>query len=247
MAARNKIGILPETCTAPRRTKIDDESRAGMPELASCRACPRLASYLDGVRQRFRGYHARPVPAFGDPHGRLVVVGLAPGLHGANRTGRPFTGDHAGILLYDTLHRFGFSTAPVSRAPDDGLRLKDCLITNAVKCAPPHNAPQPDEVRRCNAYLGDEIRSSKARRVMLALGFVAHRAILLALELRPSAYRFSHGARHVLPDGSVLYDSYHCSRYNTQTRRLDSESFAAVFGCIRAELGVAARVRPGAR
>lgn len=234
-----KTGILPETCAAPRASNGGSGARTCISDLAGCRACERLAAYLEATRQRFPGYHARPVPSFGDANGRLLIVGLAPGLHGANRTGRPFTGDHAGILLYETLHRFGFSTAPSSRSRDDGLDLKDCLITNAVKCAPPRNAPRPEEVRRCNAYLAEELRVSKAARVILALGLVAHRAVILALGLRQSAFAFNHGARHVLPDGSVLFDSYHCSRYNTQTRRLDRDSFAAVFTAIRAELGAA--------
>ncbi|MCX7179130.1 MAG: uracil-DNA glycosylase [Proteobacteria bacterium] len=147
--------------------------------LTSCCACPRLAEFLADVRVKFPTYHGRPVVPFGDPQARLLVVGLAPGLHGANRTGRPFTGDHAGILLYRTLHRFGFATRAESLAAEDGLELNDCCISNAVKCLPPQNKPEPSEVRTCNAYLVDELRDSPAIRVILALGGVAHKAVLM--------------------------------------------------------------------
>lgn len=176
------------------------------------------------------------MPPFGDPAARLLIVGLAPGLHGANRSGRPFTGDHAGILLYETLYRFGFSSAPISRAADDGLTLRDCMITNAVKCVPPQNKPAPPEIQTCNRFLAAELDAMTDVRAVLALGAVAHRAVLLALGLKLSRYEFAHGARHALRDGFALFDSYHCSRYNTQTRRLSAEAFAAVFGAIRDEL-----------
>ncbi len=158
-------------------------------------------------------------------------------MHGANRSGRPFTGDHAGILLYQTLHDFGFATRPVSVAADDGLQLIDCRITNAVKCLPPQNKPEPAEIRICNRYLAQELSASDAPagQVLLALGNVAHKAVLMALGLKQSACVFAHAARHVLPDGRILFDSYHCSRYNTQTRRLTAESFGAVFAMIRDE------------
>jgi uracil-DNA glycosylase family 4 len=204
--------------------------------LIECRDCTRLAGYLDEVRARWPAYHARPVPAFGAADPRLLVVGLAPGLHGANRTGRPFTGDHAGILLYDMLYRYGFASQPTGAAPDDGLALRDCRITNAVKCVPPQNAPTPAEVRTCNRYLAQELRHLVSVRIVLALGAVAHRAVLLAVGEKPAAHRFAHGARHLLADGRILYDSYHCSRYNTQTRRLTPEAFAQVFAAIRREL-----------
>jgi uracil-DNA glycosylase family 4 len=205
-------------------------------ELAGCRACPRLAAYLDEIRGRWPIYHARPVAAFGDPQARLLIVGLAPGLHGANRTGRPFTGDHAGILLYETLHRFGFASAPTSLFAGDGLRLTDCLITNAVKCVPPQNKPEPAEVQRCNAYLRDELSHLPRVRVILTLGAVAHRGVLIALGERPGSRPFAHGARHALPADRMMLDSYHCSRYNTQTRRLTPQAFAEVFAAIRGEL-----------
>lgn len=204
--------------------------------LARCRACPRLAAYLDDIRGRWPDYHALPVPAFGAPAPRLLIVGLAPGLHGANRTGRPFTGDHAGILLYRTLYRYGFASRESATSIDDGLVLHDCRITNAVKCVPPQNAPTPAEARTCNRYLAEELRDLTSVRVILALGAVAHRAALAALEEKAAGRVFAHGARHLLNDGRILFDSYHCSRYNTQTRRLTEDGFAAVIAAIRAEL-----------
>jgi uracil-DNA glycosylase family 4 len=192
-----------------------------------CRACPRLAGFLAEIRTRHPGYHARPVPPFGAERPRLLIVGLAPGMHGANRTGRPFTGDYAGELLYRTLHRHGLGTQPVSVAADDPLRLKGCRITNAVKCVPPQNKPLPEEVRRCNGYLQAELAALPRGAVVLALGTVAHAAVLTARGLKRSAHPFAHGAHHRLP-GLDLFDSYHCSRYNTQTRRLTAEMFEAV-------------------
>ena len=207
-----------------------------MDQLLRCTECPRLAGFLADVRLRNPDYHARPVLPFGDPRARLLIVGLAPGMHGANRTGRPFTGDYAGILLYETLHAFGFGSKPVSVAADDDLRLSDCRITNAVKCLPPENKPEPAEIKTCNHYLAAELQTSPDVRVILALGLVAHKAVLMALGLKQSALVFGHGARHELPDGRILIDSYHCSRYNTQTRRLTSADFQAVFRKIRDEL-----------
>jgi uracil-DNA glycosylase len=192
----------------------------------ACRDCPRLADFLDGVRSEHPGYHARPVAPFGPKRAGLLVVGLAPGMHGANRTGRPFTGDHAGILLYRTLHQFGFASAPGSADPGDGLELIGCRVTNAVKCLPPQNRPQPDEVRRCNRHLAAEIAAVRPRAI-LALGAIAHRAVLMAAGLAPSRHAFAHHAVHALA-GATLFDSYHCSRYNTQTRRLTGAMFEAV-------------------
>ena len=205
--------------------------------LEECTVCPRLAGFLADVRSANPAYFAKPVPAFGDPRARLLIVGLAPGMHGANRTGRPFTGDYAGILLYETLHRFGFGSTPVSESADDDLVLEDCRITNAVKCLPPANKPEPAEIRACNRFLAAELAASPDVRVILALGLVAHKAVLMAAGLKQGALAFGHGARHVLPDDKVLIDSYHCSRYNTQTRRLTSAGFHDVFRAIRAELG----------
>jgi len=211
-----------------------------MPSVASplteCRACPRLAGFLADCRAARPDYFARPVPPYGDPLARLLIVGLAPGYHGANRTGRPFTGDYAGLLLYSTLHRFGFASRPESIAADDGLALVDCRITNAVKCVPPKNKPETDEIRSCNRYLADELADSPEVQIILALGLVAHNAVLQALTLKRTAWKFAHGARHVLPDGRILHDSYHCSRYNTQTGRLTEPAFHAVFDAIRADL-----------
>ena len=175
-------------------------------------------------------YHARPVAPFGPKRAALLVVGLAPGLHGANRTGRPFTGDHAGILLYKTLHRYGFASHEGSSDPGDGLALIGCRVTNAVKCLPPQNKPQPDEVRRCNRYLAEEIAAVRPRAI-LALGAIAHRAVLMAVKLSPGRHRFAHRAVHELSAASPatrLFDSYHCSRYNTQTKRLTVPMFEAV-------------------
>ncbi len=196
---------------------------------ADCVRCPRLAAYLADCRAARPGYRGLPVPAFGVEAPRLLVVGLAPGLHGANRTGRPFTGDHAGILLYETLYAHGFSSAPVSVAADDGLTLIEARITNAARCAPPANKPLPAEVRACAGYLAADLARVPAGGVVIALGRVAHEAVLAALGEKGRAFPFAHGARHDLGDGRTLIDSYHCSRYNTQTRRLTADMFAAVF------------------
>jgi len=201
-----------------------------------CRACPRLAGFLADARHSHPGYFCRPVPPFGDPAAGLLIVGLAPGFHGANRTGRPFTGDYAGVLLYETLHAFGYASRPVSTAADDGLLLTGCRITNAVKCVPPANKPETAEIIRCNAYLQAELAALPEDTQVLALGQIAHAAILRARGLKPKSAVFAHGAVHRLP-GLRLYDSYHCSRYNTQTRRLTPAMFAAVFEAIRNDQG----------
>jgi uracil-DNA glycosylase len=211
-----------------------------------CRDCPRLARFLGEIRARHPDWHARPVPPFGPARAPLLVVGLAPGMRGANRTGRPFTGDPAGVLLYRTLHEFGFANGPGSERAGDGLKLVRCRVTNAVKCLPPGNKPLPDEVRRCNRHLAGEIAHARPR-ALLALGAIAHRAVLLALSLRPAAFPFAHHAVHDLPsgpfvpDGARLFDSYHCSRYNVQTKRLTEAMFAAVFRDLATFLHDAAR------
>ncbi len=207
------------------------------PEQATaCRLCPRLADFLDQVREVRPGYFAQPVPSFGDAQARLLIVGLAPGMHGANRTGRPFTGDYAGNLLYSTLHQFGFASRaePLDAAGQANaeLALRDCRITNAVRCLPPQNKPEPAEVRQCNHYLADELSSLPHGAAVLALGAVAHQAVLRALGLRAKDYAFGHGVQHAMPNSLMLYDSYHCSRYNTQTRRLNEAMFHAVFSAI---------------
>lgn len=198
-----------------------------------CTRCPRLASHLAAVRVEKPDYHARPVAPFGDASPDLLIVGLAPGMHGANRTGRPFTGDHAGILLYDTLHRYGFGSQAVAVAPDDGLVLTGCRITNAVKCLPPENKPLPAEIRECNGYLRAELAVLVPGTAILALGTVAHQAVLRALDQRLADFKFAHAATHGLPQRLRLFDSYHCSRYNTQTRRLTPDMFRSVFADIR--------------
>lgn len=196
----------------------------------ACRRCLRLARFLDEGRARHPDYHCAPVAPFGDERPKLLVVGLAPGFHGANATGRPFTGDYAGVLLYETLHAFGWASASVSVSRDDGLALRGCRITNAVKCVPPANKPTPAEIATCNDFLRAELDALARGTVVLALGAIAHAAVLRCRGLRAAAYRFGHAAEHRLPDGRRLIDSYHCSRYNTQTRRLTPEMFHAVVG-----------------
>jgi len=200
-----------------------------MPEFnIHCVDCPRLASHLAHVRERFAGYHARPVAPFGDSRARLLIVGLAPGMHGANRSGRPFTGDYAGILLYKTLFQFGFSSQAEAISRSDGLTLNGCRITNAVKCLPPENKPTTEEVRACNRFLRTELEALPDRAVILSLGLIAHKAVLRALHCKQSGHVFAHGALHELPNGVRMLDSYHCSRYNTQTGRLTAAMFERV-------------------
>ena len=195
----------------------------------SCRQCPRLAGFLDTVKEKYPDYYCRPVPPFGDPAARFVIVGLAPGMHGANRTGRPFTGDHAGILLYQMLHKHGFSSDEQSLSADDDLTLSNCRITNAVKCLPPDNKPVGAEINTCNQFLADELNDISESSVVLALGGIAHRAIIRAFGLRQADYKFGHAAEHPLPGRFLLLDSYHCSRYNTNTKRLTEQMFDTVF------------------
>jgi len=199
----------------------------------NCTACPRLATFLADIRQQKPDYHARPVAAFGPQQADLLIVGLAPGMHGANRTGRPFTGDFAGILLYETLYKNGWASAPESVSADDGLQLINCRITNAVKCLPPENKPIGEEINRCNAFLQAELKALPANAVVLALGTIAHRAVIKALRLKQKDYAFAHGAQFALPNDLKLIDSYHCSRYNTQTKRLTVQQFQDVFDAIR--------------
>ncbi len=193
-----------------------------------CTRCPRLAKHLAAIRRERPDYHARPVPSFGDSGAPLLIVGLAPGMHGANRTGRPFTGDFAGILLYQTLFQCGLASQSKATAPDDGLCLINCRITNAVRCLPPENKPTTEEVKTCNGYLDNELASVPDRGVILALGGIAHRAVLRALELKQSTHPFGHGERFPLTRDRWLLDTYHCSRYNTQTRRLTEKMFRDV-------------------
>ena len=194
----------------------------------NCVQCPRLAAFLESVRAEHPDYFSKPVPAFGDADAHLCIVGLAPGKHGANATGRPFTGDHAGIMLYQTLHRYGFASKPVSESVDDGLKLINCRITNAVKCLPPQNKPVGAEVNTCNNWLAQELQALPESYVIVALGGVAHKAVIRALGLKQAEYAFGHMNEHRLKQG-ILIDSYHCSRYNTQTKRLTLPMFEAVF------------------
>jgi uracil-DNA glycosylase family 4 len=198
-----------------------------------CRRCPRLAQFLDNVREKQPDYYCLPVPPFGDTQAKFLIVGLAPGMHGANRTGRPFTGDHAGILLYEMLHEFGFSTQAESISADDPLVLSDCRITNAVKCLPPDNKPVGAEINECNQFLANELGAMPAGSLLFALGGIAHRAIIKAVGGRQADYKFGHAAEHDLEGRFTMLDSYHCSRYNTNTGRLTTEMFRAVFARAR--------------
>ena len=199
--------------------------------------CPRLVAYRDDNRRAAPVWHNAPVPSFGPLDARLLIVGLAPGLRGANRTGRPFTGDYAGALLYATLLEFGFAKGTFKARPDDGLTLVDCMVTNAVRCVPPENKPTPAEINTCRPFLEARMGSLPNLRTIVALGRIAHDSTLSTLKLRKALYPFAHGARHDLPDGISLFDSFHCSRYNTNTGRLTPEMFRAVFGDVRALLG----------
>ncbi|MGE4657610.1 MAG: uracil-DNA glycosylase [Gammaproteobacteria bacterium] len=194
----------------------------------ACVRCDRLAEFLADLRTSYPDYHNQPVPAFGDPKPRLLIVGLAPGMHGANASGRPFTGDFAGNLLYRCLFEVGLSSAPESTHVRDELHLSGCRITNAVKCLPPENKPTTQEIDCCNSYLVEELRAVPNGGVVLALGLIAHRAVLRAFSLRLNSCRFGHGEIFELPGYRWLVDSYHCSRYNTQTGRLTKRMFKTV-------------------
>jgi uracil-DNA glycosylase family 4 len=201
----------------------------------NCPLCPRLVSFRDANRAREPEWFNAPVPSFGDPNGRLLIVGLAPGMQGANRTGRPFTGDYAGDLLYATLLEYGFAKGVYQARPDDGFSLVDCRIGNAVHCVPPQNKPLPAEINTCRRYLANKVETMPNLRAIMLLGRIAHDSTLKVLGLRAAEAPFSHGAVH--PAGALkLYDSYHCSRYNTNTRVLTPEMFRSVFAKIRAEL-----------
>ena len=199
----------------------------------ACQRCDRLASFLKDVKQQYPDYFCQPVPAFGDTNPALLIVGLAPGMHGANATGRPFTGDAAGILLYEMLHKHGFSNKPTSISVDDDLQLHQCRITNAVKCLPPQNKPVGAEVNNCRDFLVEEIKAITQPLLLLALGSIAHKSIIAAMNLKQKDYVFAHAALHELGEGIMLIDSYHCSRYNTQTGRLTPEMFDHVFAIAR--------------
>jgi uracil-DNA glycosylase family 4 len=204
-----------------------------------CPLCPRLATFRDNQRTDHSDWFNAPVPSFGDARARLLIVGLAPGLRGANRTGRPFTGDYAGDLLYATLLRFGFAEGVYRASPQDGLVLIDCMITNAVRCVPPENKPLPAEIKTCNRFLKEQISALPRLAAIVALGRIAHDATLTALGQRKSRFAFGHGARHQI-DATTLFDSYHCSRYNTNTGVLTTEMFESVFAQARATLSPSA-------
>jgi len=194
-----------------------------------CPLCPRLAAFRHEQRVAHSDWFNAPVPAFGDPEAWLAIVGLAPGLQGANRTGRPFTGDYAGVLLYDTLATFGLSEGVFAASPDDGLTLKGAIIVNAVRCVPPQNKPTPEEIRTCRQFLEPALRGLPNLKVVVALGQIAHQSAVKALGGKLPKMRFGHLAEHRLPSGPMLIDSYHCSRYNTNTGRLTAPMFEAVF------------------
>lgn len=199
-----------------------------------CPRCPRLVALRDQCRAAHPDWHAAPVPSFGDTDAAVLIVGLAPGLRGANRTGRPFTGDYAGVLLYETLLRFGLARGRYAADPTDGLELVDCRITNAVRCVPPGNRPDRVEIEACRAFLTAEIGAMARLRVILALGSIAHNAVLACFPVRRAAFPFGHGVHHPLPGGTTLIDSYHCSRLNTNTGRLTTPMFEAVIADLAA-------------
>ncbi|WP_137125262.1 uracil-DNA glycosylase [Roseomonas sp. HF4] len=204
---------------------------------ADCPACPRLVAYRAANRAANPDWHNAPVPSWGPRAAPLLVLGLAPGVRGANRTGRPFTGDYAGRLLYGTLLKFGLARGEFREDPNDGMELTGCRIANAVRCVPPENLPTPAEIRTCNGFLQAELAAMPGLRAVLALGVVAHAALLRAKGIPASRVAFAHGAVHALPGGLLLADSYHVSRYNTSTRRLTPEMFEAVVEALLPRLG----------
>ena len=203
----------------------------------NCPLCPRLAAFRAEARALHPDWFNSPVPAFGDAKGRLLIVGLAPGMQGANRTGRPFTGDYAGDLLYATLLEYGFAKGTYQARPDDGLKLVDCRIGNAVHCVPPQNKPLPIEINTCRQFLIARMAEMPKLKAIVALGRIAHDSTLKALGIRSAAAPFKHGAVHETGGGVRLYDTYHCSRYNTNTRVLTPEMFRKVFATVRKDLG----------
>jgi uracil-DNA glycosylase family 4 len=201
-----------------------------------CSRCPRLVAYRTENELEEPAWFNGAVPSFGGSDAKLLIVGLAPGRNGANRTGRPFTGDYAGNLLYETLIEYGFATGEYHARPDDGLKLRDCMITNAVRCVPPQNKPDPKEIANCRPFFEARLASLTNLRIILALGRIAHDQTLAALAKRKTLYPFAHGARHELAPHLAFYDSFHCSRYNTNTGRLTTEMFRSVFEAIKREL-----------
>jgi uracil-DNA glycosylase len=202
-----------------------------------CQLCPRLAAFRAVQRQAHPDWFNAPVPSFGDASPELLIVGLAPGLRGANRTGRPFTGDYAGDLLYRSLLKFGLAGGAYGANTADGLELRGVRITNAVRCVPPQNKPDPGEIGACGRFLSGEMASLSRLKAILALGAIAHNAVLAAKGLKRSGYPFKHGALHELPGGTLLADSYHCSRLNTNTGKLTTDMFEAVIAALAERLG----------
>lgn len=221
---------MPANPPAPAPTEPDRD----------CPFCPRLVAFRQHWREREPSWHNAPVANFGSMDARLLLVGLAPGLRGANRTGRPFTGDYAGDLLYATLLEYGFATGTYEARPDDTLRLQDAMIANGVRCVPPENKPTPEESRTCRQFLAATMAAMPNVKVMVALGRIAHDTALAALGVRRAAFPFAHGAAHAVRPGLTLRDTYHCSRYNTNTGRLTPDMFGAVFAAARTELDRAA-------
>ncbi len=215
-------------------TPVSENDQAEPPH--DCRQCTRLTAFRAQNAVAHADWFNAPVPSFGPDDARLLIVGLAPGLQGANKTGRPFTGDYAGDLLYATLEQHGFSSGTYAKHAGDGLTLRDCMITNAVRCVPPQNKPTTEEMRNCSVFLAARIAQLPRLSVILALGRIAHESTLAALGYRKSAFRFAHCATHELEQGYVLVNSYHCSRYNTNTGRLTPEMFEQVFDTIRRHL-----------
>jgi uracil-DNA glycosylase family 4 len=202
-----------------------------------CALCPRLVDFRERNRAKAPDWYNGAVPSFGDLAARVLIVGLAPGLNGANRTGRQFTGDYAGELLYGTLLKFGFARGEYAARSDDGLQLVDCMITNAVRCVPPENKPTPEEAATCRGFLKARFAALSNLQAIVALGRVAHDNTLAAFGCRKALFPFAHGAQHALPDAPVLFDSFHCSRYNTNTGKLTEAMFEAVFAGLRKRLG----------
>jgi uracil-DNA glycosylase family 4 len=218
---------------------VSDRATADLPS-RDCLLCPRLVGFREAQRAAHPDWFNAPVPSFGPDFAELLIVGLAPGLRGANRTGRPFTGDYAGDLLYRTLLKYGFAVGDYAAHPQDGLSLHRARITNAVRCVPPQNKPETVEIAACRPFLAAEIAALPRLRAILALGAIAHHAVLTAKGLRRAPYLFGHGALHTLPDGLILADSYHCSRLNTNTGTLTTEMFEAVFAAIAEQLALLA-------
>lgn len=219
---------MTKACVRPAPTRAEPPR--------ACSLCPRLVAYRSRNREANPNWFNGAVPSFGDAGARLLIVGLAPGLQGANRTGRPFTGDYAGLLLYHTLIKFGFARGSYDARPDDGVTLTDAMITNAVRCAPPENKPTPGEIDACRTFLAGRIASLPRLRAIVCLGRIAHDSTLTALGMRKSAATFAHAASHPAGAGLRIFDSYHCSRYNTNTGRLTGPMFETVFAAVRAHL-----------